>query len=89
MPKSTITLEWEGVLRLQAIDVEPPKIARHPELIGLPPNVILSPGGTPLPAELIVTPMQAATLLGWLMQLRDDGEIPPLPVPRLTPLRRQ
>jgi hypothetical protein len=90
MAKNTVTIAWEGVLRLQAIgDIEPPKVQRHPALIGLPANVIYSPGVAPIPAELLLDPMQTATLLGWLLQLCDDGKIPPLPVPRLTPLQRQ
>ena len=89
MAKNTITVEWEGVLRLQTIEINRSMVALNPTLIGLAAEAIITPGGNLVPIELILTPIQAAAILDMFSDLREDGHIPIVPHGAAEKLRRQ
>lgn len=77
MPKETITLEIDGVLRFMAADDDLQVMGSdsHP-LIGIAFRAVATPPREPIPIEIAVTPRAAAGLLAMLLDMELDGRIP-------------
>lgn len=77
MSKETITLEWEGVLRLMAADDEIKLLGSDDhDFIGLSVQVLATPASGPIPMEFSMTAQAAAGLLAMLRDLELDGKLP-------------
>jgi hypothetical protein len=74
----TLTLEWEGILRIVATVSCTVKVSTSPPAIGIETEALATPAREPIPTELILTPTHAAELLALLQDLQRGGHIPRL-----------
>lgn len=80
MAKETITLEWEGVLRMGVVEIIGLHRSDQPAAFGIAARALVSPSAAPIPIELVLTPTQAAAILEMLRDFAREGDLPTPPL---------